>query len=234
MAWWGPILKDRYGGTESGTLCEIEADDWYHHQGSVGRPRADTDVVSIDDTGTFLPDGAVGTLHFRHPSGEVPVYLGVPNPNARPDGWYTLGELGYVDEDGYVFITDRGSDVVLSGGVNVYPAEAERVLLSDPALADVVCIGVPHDDLGEELIALAVPAAGATSCTEVEVLTRCRGALAHLKCPKRVEFVSSTGRNAMGKVNRRTARDLYLERGAPAVEEAARLGGPKAPGASGS
>ncbi|HEY6533716.1 MAG TPA: AMP-binding protein [Acidimicrobiales bacterium] len=220
MEWWGPVLKDRYGGTESGTLCEIDAQDWYEHQGSVGRPRPDTEVVAIDDRGRLLPAGAVGTLHFRHPSREVPVYLGAPNPNARPDGYYTLGELGYVDASGYVFITDRGSDVVLSGGVNVYPAEAERVLLSDPGLADAVCIGVPHGDLGEELIALAITAPGAPIRTEEEVLARCREGLAHMKCPRRVEFVAVTGRNPMGKVNRREVRDLYLRGGAEAVARA--------------
>lgn len=215
--WWGPVLIDRYGATESGTLCEIEAPEWLDHQGSVGRPRADTEVVALDEAGAAVPAGEVGALHFRHPSREVPVYLGTINPNARPDGWYTLGELGYVDAAGYVYITDRSSDVVLSGGVNLYPAEAERVLLSDPCLADAICIGVPEADLGEELIALVVRAPDGPECTEAEILGRCRAALAHLKCPRRIEFVTATGRTPMGKVNRRTARDLYLLGGADAV-----------------
>jgi long-chain acyl-CoA synthetase len=213
MRWWGPILTDRYGGTESGILCEIDAAEWYEHKGSVGRPRPDTEVVAVDERGERLPPGEVGTLYFRHPSREVPVYLGAPNPNARPDGFYTLGELGYVNGSGYVFITDRGSDVVLSGGVNLYPAEAERVLLADPFLADAVCIGVPHPDMGEELIALAVRAPEASSCSEADVIARCRESLAHMKCPTRIVFVSSTGRNPMGKVNRRAIRDHYLAEG---------------------
>ena len=224
MDWWGPVLMDRYGGTEAGILCEIDALEWYEHQGSVGRPRADTEVVAIDDRGSILAPGGVGTLYFRHPSREVPIYLGGPNPDARSDGYYTLGELGYVDGDGYVFITDRGSDVVLSGGVNVYPAEAERVLLSDPALADAICIGVPHPDMGEELIALVVPAPDAPPGTEAEVLARCRESLAHMKCPRRIEFVAGIGRNPMGKINRRTIRDRYLE-GGPAAFVADAPGG---------
>jgi acyl-CoA synthetase (AMP-forming)/AMP-acid ligase II len=122
---------------------------------------------------------------------------------------FTLGEIGYVDDEGYVFLTDRFSDMVLSGGVNLYPAESELVLAAHSGVADVAVIGVPNDDLGEELKALVVPVDAAAPPSEAELLAFCRDRLTSMKCPRSVELVETVGRTAMGKVDKRALRAPY-------------------------
>ena len=124
---------------------------------------------------------------------------------------FTLGEIGYVDDDGYVFITDRFSDMVVSGGANIYPAEAEQVLIEHPAVQDVACIGVPHPDMGEELKALVIPVDPAAAPDPAELIRFCRDRLSHYKCPRSVDYVDDLGRNAMGKINKRTLRAPYWQ-----------------------
>ena len=126
-------------------------------------------------------------------------------------GVFTLGEIGYMNEEGYVFITDRFSDMILSGGVNIYPAEAEQVLIEHEAVADVACIGVPHPEMGEELKALIIPEHPETLPDAAELLNWVRDRLSHFKCPRSVDFVDSIGRNTMGKVNKRKLRAPYWE-----------------------
>ena len=121
-------------------------------------------------------------------------------------GVFTLGEIGYVDAEGYVHITDRFSDMVVSGGVNLYPAEAEQVLVQHPAVADVAVIGVPHPEMGEQLKALVVPVDASSPPSEAEVLDFCRARLSSLKCPRTVDVVGSIGRTTMGKLNKRALR----------------------------
>ena len=141
------------------------------------------------------------------------VYHNDPEKSAaahiRP-GVFTLGEIAYMNEEGYVFITDRFSDMIVSGGVNIYPAEAEQVLIDHPSILDVACIGVPHPEMGEELKALAIlrdDAAGDAN----EIIHFCRDRLSHYKCPRTVEFVTDLGRNTMGKINKRKLRAPYWE-----------------------
>ena len=123
---------------------------------------------------------------------------------------FTLGEIGYLDDDGFVYITDRFSDMIVSGGVNLYPAEAEHVLIEHPAVHDVACIGVPHPEMGEVMRALIVPAEGSEP-DGAEMLAFCRERLSTFKCPRSVEFVDDLGRTSMGKVNKRALRDRYAE-----------------------
>ena len=123
---------------------------------------------------------------------------------------FTLGEVGYVDGDGFVYITDRFSDMVVSGGVNIYPAESEHVLIGFPGVGDVACIGVPDPDLGERLVALVVPADPADPPDPGRLISFCRERLAHYKCPRTAVTVASVGRTALGKVNKRALRDRYL------------------------
>jgi len=132
---------------------------------------------------------------------------------------FTLGEIGYTDADGFVYITDRFSDLVVSGGVNIYPAEAEQVLIDHPGVADVACIGVPHPEMGEELKALVVPADPTATPESADLLAFCRERLSHYKCPRTVEFVSDLGRNAMGKVNKRALRAPFWARSSNDVAE---------------
>jgi len=148
----------------------------------------------------------------RDPSGRGIVYHGDPEKTAAAHlapGVFTLGEMGYVDDDGYVFITDRVSDMIVSGGVNIYPAEAEQVLLTHPEVADVAVIGAPNPEMGEEVKALVV-AANLSRPPDTEALNRhCRAALAGYKCPRSYEFVEDIGRNPMGKINKRELRRRY-------------------------
>jgi acyl-CoA synthetase (AMP-forming)/AMP-acid ligase II len=153
----------------------------------------------------------VGVLYFRDPTGRGVVYHNDPEKTSRAHrepGVFTLGDMGYVDEEGYVFITDRVSDLIVSGGVNIYPAEIEQVLIEHPAIEDVAVIGAPNPEMGEEVKALIVTKGGIT--IESDELARfCRAKIAGYKCPRSFDFVSSVGRNNMGKVNKRELRRPY-------------------------
>ena len=209
IEWWGPIFTDAYGATEVGTTCSITSDEWLLHPGSVGRAIPPFEALIVDDDGHELPAGAEGRLYFRDTTGRGIVY---PNDREKTaaahiaPGVFTLGEIGYIDHDGYVFITDRFSDMVVSGGVNIYPAEAEQVLIEHPGVADVACIGVPHAEMGEELKALVIPIDASDPPDPGELIGFCRDRLSHFKCPRSVEIVDDLGRNSMGKLNKRILR----------------------------
>jgi len=212
IEWFGPILVEAYGATEAGATNMITSEEWLKHPGSVGKTLSGFEVVVVDEDGALLDPGSVGHLYFRDKTGRGIVYHN--NPDATREahlepGVFTMGEMGYVDDDGYVFITDRSKDMVVSGGVNLYPAEAERVLSQHPHVADVAVIGVPDKDLGEQMKALVVPVASDKPLDVEELLEFCQASLAKLKCPKTVDFVEDLGRNAMGKVNKRKLRSPY-------------------------
>jgi acyl-CoA synthetase (AMP-forming)/AMP-acid ligase II len=218
IEWFGPVFVDAYGATEVGTVCSITSQEWLEHPGSVGRvvnpPFAR--CIVVDDDGNELPAGTEGRLFFEDSTGRGVVYPNDPekskNAHLRP-GVFTLGEIGYVDPDGYVYITDRFSDMIVSGGVNIYPAEAEKVLIEHPGVADVAVIGVPDPDMGEAVKALVVPQDPTKPPTPEELIALCREHLAGYKCPRTVDIVSSVGRNAMGKINKRELRAPYWESG---------------------
>jgi long-chain acyl-CoA synthetase len=215
IEWWGPIFSDAYGATEVGTTCLITSEEWLAHPGSVGRAIAPFEALVLDDDGNELPANTEGRLFFRDTTGRGVVYPNDPEKTASAHiapGVFTLGEIGYMDGDGYVFITDRFSDMVVSGGANIYPAEAEQVLVEHPGVADVACIGVPHPDMGEELKALVVAADPSNPPDLAELMTFCRERLSHYKCPRSVDIVGDVGRNAMGKINKRTLRAPYWNR----------------------
>lgn len=212
IEWFGPVLFEAYGATEAGTVAAISSVEWLEHPGSVGRAIPPFEVIVVDERGDRLGPGAVGNLYFRDTTGRGIEYRNDAEKTAEvhlEPGVFTLGEIGYVDDDGYVYITDRSSDMVVSGGVNIYPAEAEQVLVEHPDVADVACIGVPDDDLGEQLKALVVPVDPARPPAEADLLEFCRARLARLKVPRSVDFVPDLGRNAMGKVNKRELRAPY-------------------------
>ncbi|HEU5265883.1 MAG TPA: AMP-binding protein [Jatrophihabitans sp.] len=210
IEWFGPIFVESYGGSESGTLCRIDSTEWLAHRGSVGRPRAPFEVVVLDEGGNPLPAGEVGVLGFRAPEGRGPRYHADPEKTAKAyiaPGVFTLGDVGYVDADGYVYITDRIADMVVSGGVNLYPAESEKVLATHPAVAQVAVIGVPHPDLGEALRALIVPDGDPPDPAELEAY--CRERMAAYKVPREYEFRDDLLRNAMGKLDKKAMRAPY-------------------------
>jgi long-chain acyl-CoA synthetase len=210
ITWFGPILVESYGGSETGTLCRIDSREWLAHRGSVGRPRPPYEAVVLTETGEPLPPGEVGVLGFRAPEGRGPRYHADPQKTKSAylaPGVFTLGDVGYVDEDGYVFITDRMADMVVSGGVNLYPAESEKVLVTHPAVSEVAVIGVPHPDLGESLLALIVPSGDPPDPAELETYGRER--LAPYKVPRAYEFRDELLYNAMGKPDKKAMRAPY-------------------------
>jgi len=207
--WWGPVLSEAYGGSESGTVCAIESDEWLSRPGSVGRPVSGFEALVLDSEGKPVAPGEEGPLWFRDLSGRGVRYHGVASEAPEP-GLFTLGEIGRIDADGFVFITDRQSDMVVSGGVNLYPAEAEAALAQHPAVADVAVIGVPSSDLGEALHALVVVAPRPQAPpTPAELDAFCRSRLAGPKCPRSYEIVDTLGRNPMGKLDKRALRRPY-------------------------
>ena len=212
IEWWGPVLVEAYGATEVGTTCQITSQEWLAHPGSVGRAIPPFSALVVDDAGRALLPNTEGQLYFADSSGRGVVYHGDPEKSAaahlRP-GVFTLGEVGYLDEDDYVYITDRVSDMVLSGGVNIYPAESEQVLLEHPKVSDVAVIGIPHPEMGEELLALVVPVDDSSAPSAEELIAFCRDRLAHYKCPRSIDFVATVGRTTMGKVNKRALRAPY-------------------------
>ncbi len=214
IEWWGPVFVDAYGASEVGTTCMISSDEWLAHPGSVGKAVPPFEAMILDDDGNPLPPGEEGRLYFKDATGRGVVYHNDPEKSAAAHiapGIFTLGEIAYMDEEGYVYITDRFSDMVVSGGVNIYPAEAEQVLIEHPAVLDIACIGVPHPEMGEELKALAIPRDSANPPPPEEIIAWCRERLSHYKCPRSLEWVADLGRTTMGKINKRKLRAPYWE-----------------------
>ena len=212
IEWWGPVFFDAYGASEVGTTCAIDSEDWLKFPGSVGRAIPPFEAMILDDDDNPLPPNTEGRLFFKDTTGRGVIYHNDPEKSAAAHiapGVFTLGEIGYMNEEGFVYITDRFSDMVVSGGVNIYPAEAEQVLIDHPAVLDVACIGVPHPDMGEELKALGIPLDSGQAPSGEEVIAWCRERLSHYKCPRTFDWVADLGRNTMGKINKRKLRAPY-------------------------
>ncbi len=210
--WWGPIIWEFYAGSENVGSTMISSEEWLEHPGSVGLPRFCT-VHICDDGFDLLPVGEIGTVWFDTPGASM-AYHGDPDKTAEgrsPQGWYTMGDVGYLDDDGYLYLTDRKSFTIISGGVNIYPREAEDILIGHDAVLDVAVIGVPDDDLGEAakaIVQLVEPAA-ASDRLAAELLTWCRDRLARYKCPRTLDFVDELPRHDTGKLYKRLLRDRY-------------------------
>lgn len=212
IEWFGPVFMDAYGASEVGTTCLIMSEEWLKYPGSVGKAIPPFTAMILDDDNNELPPNTEGRLFFEDATGRGVVYHNDPEKSAAAHiapGVFTLGEIAYMNEEGYVFITDRFSDMVVSGGVNIYPAEAEQVLIEHSAVLDVACIGVPNREMGEELKALVIPAPGAELPSEEALIDWCRDQLSHYKCPRTLDYVDDIGRNTMGKVNKRKLRAPY-------------------------
>lgn len=210
--WFGPVLVEAYGGTEAGSTTFITSPEWLERPGSVGRAQPPYTALIIGPDGRELGPDTEGQVYFRDATGRGIVYEGDPEKTAAAHiapGTFTLGEVGYLDEAGYLFITDRVSDMIVSGGVNIYPAEAEQVLIAHPGVADVVVLGVPNAEMGEEAKALIVSEDPANPPSAEELNTYCRTRLAGFKCPRSYDFVADVGRTVMGKVNKKVLRQHY-------------------------
>lgn len=214
--WFGPVFTESYGGSESGTLCRISSTEWLAHPGSVGKAVEPYRILVLDDQGDELPTGEQGLLVFEAPDGYGIRYHRDEEKTAKAyvrPGAFTLGDVGHVDADGFIYVTDRVSDMVVSGGVNLYPSESEQVLLEHPGVADVAVIGVPHPDLGEQLLALVVPVDSSNPPAAVELEAWCREHLGSYKIPRLVEFIDVLPRNEMQKVDKKSLRKPYWGEG---------------------
>ncbi|MFI0481476.1 AMP-binding protein [Actinomadura sp. 9N215] len=212
LDWWGPVLYEYYGSTETGPVVLAGPDEWLARPGTVGRPVDGVQIKILDAEGRELPTGETGLIHASgHPGFE---YHGDPAKTASTmhDGFHTPGDLGHVDADGWLYMSDRRTDLIISGGVNIYPAEIESVLLQHPAVGDAAVIGVPDDDLGQIVVALVEPAedAPAGAALAAALLAHCEPRLAKPKRPRRVEFRDALPRTPAGKLSRRQVRDDYL------------------------
>jgi long-chain acyl-CoA synthetase len=212
IAWWGPIIHEYYAGTEGAGMTMITPEEWLDRPGSVGRATRGIIHIVADD-GRELPPGESGTVYFEDPSVRN-VYYKDPEQTAalqEAHGWRTLGDVGRVDGDGYLFLTDRWTFKIISGGVNIFPREAEDVLQLHPAVLDVAVIGVPHEEMGEEVKAVVqlVNDDDATPALVDELIAWCRKRLAHYKCPRSVDFVSALPRQDNGKLYKRVLQERY-------------------------
>jgi fatty-acyl-CoA synthase len=212
LEWWGPIIDEYYAGTEDIGSTWITAAEWLAHPGSVGRPLTPAHVMGPE--GQELGPGREGVVYFE--GGRPFEYHNDPSATAsmvNARGWRTLGDIGVLDEDGYLYLTDRQAHMIISGGVNIYPQEAENVLAGHPAVADVAVIGVPDPEMGEAVKAVVelVEPSRAGPDTETELIAWCRERLAAYKCPRTVDFVGELPRDPNGKLYKRLLKERYWE-----------------------
>ncbi len=209
--WWGPILFEYYAGTEGNGLCAIASEEWLQHKGSVGRAMLGT-IKILDEEENELPPRQVGTIYFA--DGIDFEYHNDPEKTAgarTSKGWTTLNDVGYVDEEGYLYLTDRKANMIISGGVNIYPQESENVLVTHPKVLDVAVIGIPHEDFGEQVkgvVQLRNPADASPELGQ-ELIEFCRSRLAKLKCPASIDFVDDLPRTPTGKLLKRLLKEKY-------------------------
>ena len=210
LDWWGPIIHEYYAGTEDIGSTHITPQEWLAHPGSVGRPANECHIVGAD--GQELPPGQAGLVYFA--GGRAFSYHNDPDKTesiTNQQGWRTLGDIGYLDADGYLYLTDRHAHMIISGGVNIYPQEAENLLAAHPAVADVAVIGVPDPEMGEAVKAIIQPVNPATAGPELKaaLLAYCREQLASYKCPRSVDFTDQLPREPNGKLYKRLLRERY-------------------------
>ncbi len=210
--WFGPVIYEYYAATEGGGTS-ITPEQWLQKPGSVGPPNPGRAVVVLDDEHKPVPMGTTGTVYFTTPDEGAFEYFKSPEKTAASfaGDLFTLGDHGYLDEDGYLFLTGRTSELIIAGGVNIYPAEIDAALLMHAAVADVACVGVPNEERGEEVKAVVQLADGFAESAELadELIQFCQTHLAKFKCPRSVDFDPRLPRSDAGKVLRRVVRDRY-------------------------
>lgn len=219
IAWWGPIINEYYAGTEGNGFCAINSEEWLAHKGSVGRSLT-AKVMICDDDGEPLPPRTEGLVFFE--GGGQFEYHGDPAKTAESrnkHGWTTLGDVGWVDEEGYLYLTDRKSFMIISGGVNIYPQEIENLLIGHPKVADAAVVGGPHEEMGEQVIAVIQPMDWAEAGDDLrnELMTYARANLSHVKSPRVLDFMEELPRHATGKLYKRLIRDTYWGKDGPKI-----------------
>ena len=214
IEWFGPVIHEYYAGTEGNGFVYCNSEQWLAHPGTVGFPLNCT-VHICDDDGAELPQGESGTIYFE--GGLEFEYHNDPDKtrsSRHPKGWTTLGDVGYLDSDGFLFLTDRKAYMIISGGVNIYPQEAENVLVTHPKVIDVAVFGVPNEEFGEEVKAVVQPAEMPADDDEADALAAelirfCRTQLADVKCPRSIDFRPVLPRHPTGKLYKRLLKDEY-------------------------
>jgi acyl-CoA synthetase (AMP-forming)/AMP-acid ligase II len=213
IQWWGPVIWEYYAGTEATGRTLINSVEWLEHKGSVGRA-LNCSVHILDDSNNPMPTGEIGGVYFE--SMLTFDYLNDPVKTAEAtskQGWTTLGDVGYLDDQGYLYLTDRKSFMIISGGVNIYPQETENALISHPKVMDVAVFGVPDTDFGEAVKAVVQPMNmdDIGPELEAELIAYCRSKISHIKCPKSVDFLAELPRHPTGKLYKRLLKDQYWQ-----------------------
>jgi fatty-acyl-CoA synthase len=215
IAWWGPIIEEYYAGTENIGSTKISSKEWMDHKGSVGRASQGATVHICDDAGEPLPPGEIGTVYFERPGAHFDYHhdMAKTSTTTHPDHptWRTLGDVGRLDDEGYLYLTDRLAFMIVAGGVNIYPQEIEDVLLAHPDVLDAAVFGVPNAEMGEEVKAVIQPVdwrAGGDAMTE-RLHDWCETRLARFKRPRTYDYVEQLPRLDNGKLYKRELRDRY-------------------------
>ena len=213
IAWWGPVVYEYYGSTEAGALTFANSEDALKKPGTVGKILDGVELRFVGDDGAAVPQGEIGEIYSRNLDSPDFTYHNKPEKRAEieRDGFITSGDVGYIDADGYVFICDRKRDMVISGGVNIYPAEIEAALHAVPGVHDCAVFGIPDDEFGEALMAVVEPQAGVT-LDIADIRAQLKTSLADYKVPKHVEILKNLPREDSGKIFKRRLRDPYWER----------------------
>ena len=213
LDWWGPVIYEYYAATEGGGTL-VTPEEWLKKPGTVGKPWPNAEVRILDDDDNQLAAGDIGTVFLKLPDAKFEYFKDKDKTEAnRRAGFFTVGDVGYLDDDGYLFLCDRKSDMIISGGVNIYPAEIEGVFLTHPKVGDVAVFGIPHADWGEEIKAVIEPAPGieAGDALTEELLAFAGERMGKFKIPKSIDYTNEMPRDPSGKLYKRKLRDPYWE-----------------------
>jgi long-chain acyl-CoA synthetase len=213
IEWWGDAVDEYYAASEGGGTL-VRADEWTKKPGTVGKPWPISEIAIFDDNNQPLGPNRTGTVYIAMGTGNFEYYKDKAKTEKNRIGkFFTVGDIGYLDDDGYLFLCDRKADMIISGGANIYPAEIENVLLTHPRIADAAVFGIPHEDWGEEVKAVVEAAAGAVPGDDLanDILAFCSGRLARFKTPKSIDFVEEMPRDPNGKLYKRKLRDRYWQ-----------------------
>jgi long-chain acyl-CoA synthetase len=211
IEWWGPVIYEYYAASEGGGTM-VTPQEWIERPGTVGRAWQTAEIAIFDEQGDRLPPNEVGTVHIKMQQGFE--YHRDPTKTDRAwrtDGYFTVGDAGYLDEQGYLFLCDRKADLIISGGVNIYPAEIEGVLIGHPRVLDVAVFGIPDEDWGEQVKAVVEPRGTPGPDLAEAILGWARERLAKYKCPRTVDFIETLPRDPNGKLKKRLLRDPWWE-----------------------
>jgi long-chain acyl-CoA synthetase len=213
IEWWGPVIDEYYAASEGGGTL-VFAPEWLEHPGTVGRAWPISEIVILDDDDNELPAGEIGTVYMHMMTGDFEYYKdSAKTEKSRKGKFFTVGDVGYLDSDGWLFLSDRKTDMIISGGANIYPAEIESELIMHPKVADVAVFGIPHADWGEEVKAVIEPVDGIAGSTELadEILAWSKDRIAKFKMPRSIDFTNEMPRDPNGKLYKRKLRDPYWE-----------------------